>query len=398
MMRFGAALFAALLLALPAAAHTKSETHANWRIDGDTVHLTFTVPQVEAERLRERAGTAPLADTVLAYLNERISVTQGEAGCDRAASSPAGATSGFQRFEFTFRCSGQGGVVLRSSAFFDLVPTHVTFAQIATGDGSFVEQLFTSERQSLAVGESDEEAALRDAGFFEYVRLGILHILTGADHMSFLLGLVLLSRHWRDLAFVVTGFTLGHSATLALAVTGVLRPHAEYIDALVGLTIALVGAENVVLASGRTRIVALSAGGLLLAFGLLRVAGVGLLPPLLLFGAALFTTSYLMVSGKLHDAGRVRLLVTLVFGLIHGFGFASDLIEMRLPAERLAELLVGFNLGVEVGQLSFVFLLVALAALLTRARLAPSRALTVDLTSAGLVAFGVLLFATRSIG
>src|SRR6202035_575604 len=77
------------------------------------------------------------------------------------------------------------------------------------------------------------------------------HIFTGVDHMSFMLGLVPISRRVRDLLFVVTGFTIGHSLTLALAVTGTLRPHPEFIDALVAFTIAMIGAEN--LATGTTR-------------------------------------------------------------------------------------------------------------------------------------------------
>jgi len=71
-------------------------------------------------------------------------------------------------------------------------------------------------------------------------------------------------------------------------------------------------------------------------------------------GAALFTSGYLMVSGQLKDAGRLRMVITLTFGLVHGFGFAADLLAMQLPPQRLAELLVGFNLGVEVGQLTLV--------------------------------------------
>jgi len=68
------------------------------------------------------------------------------------------------------------------------------------------------------------------------------------------------------------------------------------------------------------------------------------------------------------DAGRLRLVVTLVFGLIHGFGFAADLLRCRLPTERLVELLVGFNLGVEVGQLTLVFSLLGIVAVLAKAR------------------------------
>ena len=84
----------------------------------------------------------------------------------------------------------------------------------------------------------------------------------------------------------------------------------------------------------------------------------------LLLGGGLFAANYLVLAGHLRDAGRMRLVITLVFGLIHGFGFASDLLEMRLPTKRLAELLVGFNIGVEIGQLTIVLGLVAVVALL----------------------------------
>src|SRR6185503_15406022 len=128
------------------------------------------------------------------------------------------------------------------------------------------------------------------------------------------------------LIFVVTGFTIGHSLTLALAVTGVIRPHPEFIDALVALTIALIGAENLAVESRRPGPIALVlALGTAVMVGL-RLLGFGGLPSLLLLGAGLFSANYLMVSGHLREAGRLRLVVTLVFGLIHGFGFAADLL------------------------------------------------------------------------
>jgi hypothetical protein len=275
-----------------------------------------------------------------------------------------------------------------------LVPSHVTFAQIETGDGQFIEQLFTRDQQE--VDASAGGAQLRDAGFFEYVRLGIMHILTGPDHMSFLLGLVLISRRLRDLVFVVTGFTIGHSITLALAVTGVLRPHAEYIDALVALTIAMIGAENIAVATHRPGTIAIGVGLPLFAMAAASFAGAGTLPPVLLFGAALFCANYLMLSGHMRDAGRLRLVVTLVFGLIHGFGFAATLLEMQLPAQKLAQILVGFNLGVEIGQLSLVVTLMGLVGLAVRAKLSLPRPIVVDTVAAGLVAVGTLWFVSRS--
>jgi hypothetical protein len=125
------------------------------------------------------------------------------------------------------------------------------------------------------------------------------------------------------------------------------------------------------------------------------LVGLGGLPPLLLLGASLFAGGYLMVSGRLRDTARLRLVVTLVFGLIHGFGFAADLLQMRLPKARLAELLVGFNLGVEIGQLTLVLAVVGLAALLGRLRLALPRPLVADFASAFLAFMGLFWFVSR---
>jgi hypothetical protein len=189
----------------------------------------------------------------------------------------------------------------------ELIPSHTDFAQVQNAEtGEFVEQLFTLEHQTIDVTGGETEH-LKNARFSEFVLMGVMHIFTGIDHMSFLLGLVMISRRVRDLMLVVTGFTIGHSLTLALAVTGVLRPHGEYIDALVALTIALIGAENVVALNKRPTAVSLIAGGSLAIMMLLRWAGWGELPVLLLLGAGLFCANYLMISGNMRDAGRLRL-------------------------------------------------------------------------------------------
>jgi hypothetical protein len=214
--------------------------------------------------------------------------------------------------------------------------------------------------------------------------------------MSFLLGLVLISRRLRDLVFVVSGFTLGHSITLALAVTGIIRPHAQYIDALVALTIVLVGVENIVLTLDRPTKLALATGGSLLVMAELSVRGIGVLPPALLFGAAIFSAAYLLISGQLHDSGRLRIVVTAIFGLIHGFGFAADLLEAKLPPEKLAQILFGFNIGVEVGQLTIVLAVAGVVMLARRVKLATPRPITVDVLGSALIAEGVAWFLSRS--
>jgi hypothetical protein len=385
-----------LLVARSAEAHTRSESHSVWEISGADVDVAMTIPVLELQRLGA-GGAAPSDDAVKRYLTARVYPISAGRRC--ALVPPVetlSAAPGFRKYDFTFRCPVSGDLQIRSAAFFDLVPSHTNFAEIQDATtGAFAEQLITNEHQTVVVSGKAADG-LKSASFLEFIRMGVMHIFTGVDHMSFLLGLVLISRRLRDLVFVVSGFTIGHSLTLALAVTGVIRPHPEFIDALVALTIALIGAENLAEQTHKPLTIALAFGASLALMALASALGFGELPSLLLLGAALFTSNYLMISGRLVDPGRFRMMITLVFGLIHGFGFASNLLEMQLPTGRLAELLLGFNLGVEIGQLTLVLGVTALVLAVSRMKLATPRAITVDVASSFLVGLGVFWFVTRT--
>jgi len=398
MSRWGviAALISVVLLVAgaPAQAHTRSESHSSWLIDKRQVRTAVTFPDKEAENIAH--GRRPSDDEIVAYLTPRIGVSAGGQACHPAAPGRMlQAATGYRRSEYVFDCPTDKNLALQFGAFFDLVPSHVDLAQIQLADGDVVEQLFTQSDTRLDLTES-QGGKFKSAGFIDFVKMGIMHIFTGVDHMSFLLGLVLISRRLRDLVFVVSGFTLGHSITLALAVTGIIRPHGQYIDALIALTIALVGVENVVVSLEKPAKIALSTGGFLLILALLSFEGIGVLPPVLLLGTAIFSAAYLLISGQLHESGRLRMVVTTIFGLIHGFGFAADLLETRLPPEKLAQILFGFNIGVEVGQLAIVLAISGLVMLARRIRLATPRPITVDLLGSALIAEGVAWFLSRS--
>ena len=120
------------------------------------------------------------------------------------------------------------------------------------------------------------------------------------------------------------------------------------------------------------------------------------MPPLTLFGLALFTACYLSLSNTQETAARLRPTLTVIFGLIHGFGFASVLMEIGLPAERLASALFGFNLGVEIGQLGIVAGLGLVGTLVTRRFAAPDYRFAVDATSAALCGLGLFWFVQRA--
>jgi hypothetical protein len=382
---------------LPALAHTRSETHSAWLIKGNTVHLQFTVPDLESKRITPD-GDMPSVEELGKYVAEHVGAFAGDQAC-KMTEGPRAVTAagGYRRYEFTFECPSDDDIKVHSSAWFELVESHTNFAQIQTNDGAFIEQLITKDQQTLEASSS-ALSPLQNAGFLDFLKMGMLHIFTGIDHMSFMLGLVLISRRIRDLLFVVTGFTIGHSLTLALAVTGVLRPHPEFIDALVAFTIAMIGAENLGDSTHKPLVVALGMGGLMFVLALAQYLGAPvILPSLLLIGGGIFGANYLMLTGHMRDAARVRLVMTLVFGLIHGFGFASDLLEMRLPTGRLAQLLMGFNLGVEIAQVMVVLSAVLLAAILVKVRLAVPRPIFTDLAASFLVAEGLAWFLSRTV-
>jgi hypothetical protein len=149
------------------------------------------------------------------------------------------------------------------------------------------------------------------ASFGDFLLLGIRHIFTGYDHLFFLFGLLLVCTRGPALVAIVSGFTLGHSVTLALATFGLINLPPRLTEPLIALTIFYVGAEN---------------------------------------------------FWRRGEPPRGRWLLVLLFGLVHGFGFASVLHEVGVGADGrgVALPLFGFNLGVEIGQLGFAALLLPL--------------------------------------
>jgi hydrogenase/urease accessory protein HupE len=150
-----------------------------------------------------------------------------------------------------------------------------------------------------AIRDTEAEQGTTVTMLWSLLLLGVEHILTGYDHLVFLLGLILVSGRLRQLFGVVTAFTVAHSITLGLATLDVWAPSPTVIEPAIALSIVYVGVEN----------------------------------------------------WFIKDA-RHRWLITFPFGLIHGFGFAGALQEISLPVEQIPLALVVFNSGVEVGQIA----------------------------------------------
>lgn len=153
-----------------------------------------------------------------------------------------------------------------------------------------------------------------------FVRLGVEHILTGADHLLFVAAMVFLVRDRRKLFWTITAFTLAHSLTLALATLGFLQVPPAPVEALIALSIVMVAAEALKADRG---------------------------------GAATLAT-------------QAPWLVAFAFGLLHGLGFAGALAQIGLPPSSIPLSLLSFNIGVEIGQVLFVVTLLSGAFIFTR--------------------------------
>ena len=387
--------------ALPAAAHQRSQSFSTWRVDGPRVSATWSLLALEATRLSPPTGAlGDLGPLVAAHLAERVAVRRGGVPCALESARPLRSSPGHVRVELRYRCEGDGELAVTNAAFFDEAPSHLHFARVAVAGVPPRELLFRTDARTqvllAARGAAGEEGG---PGVLRYVQLGVEHILGGLDHLAFLGALLLLGGGVREVLYVVTGFTLGHSVTLSLAALGLVRVDAALVEATIGFSIALVAAENLALRAGLESALARVAGlGLaalaaLAAFGLPR----GAPPAVPLAGLALFSFCYLELAAAPGAARRLRPAVTALFGLVHGFGFASVLLEAGLPEKRLVLALLGFNAGVELGQIAAVLAFVAAASLLRAVR-APQRALAADLGSAALYALGLFWFLARAYG
>ncbi|HTJ80118.1 MAG TPA: HupE/UreJ family protein, partial [Polyangiaceae bacterium] len=222
---------------------------------------------------------------------------------------------------------------------------HRHAAVVHLTDGTSTDALLYAGADLLSVAAPGEPAVIEPAESrptvaLRYVWLGITHILEGADHVVFLLGLLLIGGKLRHILAMVTAFTISHSITLALAVTGALAPSPSYVEPLIALSVAYVGVENFIV----------------------------------------------------KDASK-RWRITALFGLVHGFGFAGALAEVGIPKEHVPLALATFNVGVEMGQLMIIGLAYPVFSYLRKVEWIEKRG--VRFASAAVVVAGLFWFVAR---
>lgn len=396
-------LLAVLFLSAPSHAHNKSLSFSEWQWAGRYLSVSFTTPARDVTLLPEVQSQADLSTSLAAHVSKYVRLEQINTACRlERPFEKAAARTGYIRVTGRFACfSDSAPLTIHNHAFFNLARSHVHFARIALAGGNLADSneiLFTATQRSLqmqptATGQIEGTAQPLDV-FENYLWLGISHILTGYDHLAFVLCLLLIARTQRRAILLVSGFTVGHSLTLALATLGLVTPNGQIVEALIGGSIALVAAETVMARRGKMPMLGAAAAALLFILSGLGVVFFEDIPLSVWSGLILFCLCYGLAIRDEMSAQRLAPFMTIAFGLVHGFGFAGLLTDIGLPAGRLVSGLFGFNLGVELGQLLVLIPALILGPYIVE-ELPKLKLSWSDITAAALTALGVYLFVSR---
>tara|TARA_B100001123_G_scaffold328211_1_gene369284 strand:+ start:1140 stop:2348 length:1209 start_codon:yes stop_codon:yes gene_type:complete len=353
-------VLALLALSLDLFSHQRSESYSKWVVDnqGDQslINITFTI---RLSNLNSLEGPLigewqkKVSDKIISSFSTNPECSIGEKNIPIVSKE-----NDIFRISWTLICSSELEKI-NTDIFFNQDPTHSHIARYINDTNLSIEKLFTSQTRTWNLKDIKSQNNEVNSSFKEYVLLGIKHISTGYDHLTFLLGLLLLNPGTRRLLLAITGFTLGHSLTLSLAVLDLVRPVGSFVEALIGYSIALLGLELLIRRRKDSSVYICSAASFLVVFFLLYLLFFDRSFILGLFGLFLFTICYFLLV-KDNSSIFFSLVIASIFGLIHGFGFGGFLFEVGFSEENLLKALFGFNLGVELGQILAVIIFLSL--------------------------------------
>jgi len=298
-----------LLAALTATAHTGGVTgYAALQVQDNVVRYTLTLSALPPLLLERHGGDAPAAlEAAGKALRERLVLVNAGEPCVAVTMSVSPPTAERVSVGITvdFACPGPvSSLRLRDDSFDVMGPDLHVLGRASRGEETRDFTLAVEAREVEFAFESaaGSSAAHGPSSFVDYLVLGVEHILIGYDHLLFLFALLLAGGSLGVIVRIVTAFTVAHSLTLALTVLDVLRLPSVLVEAVIAASIAWVAAENLWARRPLSR----------------------------------------------------RTWVTAAFGLVHGCGFASVLRDIGLPTAALWPPLLGFNVGVECGQLAVI--------------------------------------------
>ena len=344
-----------ILCSICSEAHNRSESYSKFNLtsneQGMAIQVTSSIKQDIFNNLNPTSHFKSY-ESLVAYLDKAIKLGS-SCKLNESVEINENISLGVLKFAWSFQCL-QIPESISMSLFQDLGVTHTHIARGVIDGQSVPEFMFASTQDAWVIGLPGE-SNVNQSSYFGYFKSGVQHILSGWDHLTFLLGLLLLFTG-RFLIIAITGFTIGHSLTLGLGAMNVLRVHSEIIETLIGFSILLLAVEY--FHKHAFEINKLIKNLALSFCAFLPLTIFGNLDPILIVGLALFLTFYLSLTNH-YSSPWLPLMVTVFFGLIHGLGFASSIAESGIPQDRLLPIILSFNIGVEVGQLAVAFTLLA---------------------------------------
>ena len=336
-------LIVLVVLAGPAQAHKPSDAYLSWRLDGSSVEQRFDIALRDLDRElaldADNDGQLSWGEVrqrwpdIVRLADQGLRVTADGQRCEVVATQPPQLdqhTDGhYAVLQHRLQC---GAAVHQLEVDYRLfAASDATHRGIARIDGITPTSAVLVPAAGVQRFQAGVDGTAAGRSFVGFVAEGLHHIVIGLDHILFLVTLLMVAvwrregtgwvprsharAAWGEALVLVSAFTVSHSITLALAASGVLAPPTRWVESLIAISVLVAAIDN--------------------------------LRP--------------FVRGP-------RWLMVSVFGLVHGFGFAGPLQDLGLRQGALALPLLGFNLGVELGQLALVALLLPLATALRGAR------------------------------
>ena len=389
----------------PLNAHYFSESFSKWNVLGNKVEANFSLLTLESTRIFQVENYQKImfeenlseTDVFKIYLSQHLKVTSEGKNCSLVDEiKELNSQEGSLNLSLNFECPSNKEIIIINNALFNLVQSHIHIARIYIDNNLYTEKALFFNDQSIDLNEEKENNSFSNS-FYKFFSLGLDHILSGYDHLLFILGLLLLVTNLKRLLLVITGFTIGHSLTLSLSVINIIQVKSSLVEALIGYTIMFVGLEYLYKENNDHRVSMIfitTLSLLLLIFGNLINPN---FPYFLILGILLFSLGYFYLLKNLNSENNLLSIITIIFGLIHGFGFGGFLLGSKISSENIFSGLLGFNLGVEVGQIIFVLLILLIYKLLMTLKITKIIEVMKNLSFFAIVFFGFFFFIQRLI-
>ena len=389
----------------PLNAHYFSESFSKWNVVDNKVEANFSLLTLESTRIFQVENYQKImfeenlseTDVFKIYLSQHLKVTSEGKNCSLVDEiKELNSQEGSLNLSLNFECPSNKEIIIINNALFNLVQSHIHIARIYIDNNLYTEKALFFNDQSIDLNEEKENNSFSNS-FSKFFSLGLDHILSGYDHLLFILGLLLLVTNLKRLLLVITGFTIGHSLTLSLSVINIIQVKSSLVEALIGYTIMFVGLEYLYKENNDHRVSMIfitTLSLLLLIFGNLINPN---FPYFLILGILLFSLGYFYLLKNLNSENNLLSIITIIFGLIHGFGFGGFLLGSKISSENIFSGLLGFNLGVEVGQIIFVLLILLIYKLLMTLKITKIIEVMKNLSFFAVVFFGFFFFIQRLI-